>query len=657
MALSLALGFATGYATPTSNGNNATSVSTRANVVAVNEGDDEAWLGEDPVTDQLAQLGEDVRVFHNHITFLASPFLEGRLPGTRGMEIARDYCEHYLELAGLEPAFPQEDTDALSFRQPFQLRERAALVSSSIAVGGDPNLLTAGEDFQALSLGSGGDVDLPAVFVGYSIRSAPNGVDYESFPDGTDLTGKIAVMLRFEPMDDEGNSLWVDEGRGGPWSGRAGLTSKVRAAERLGAAGVVLINTPGANDPRIESLNPFQSGRAQGDFPVFHLTVEAGEKLMAAGGQDLMALRRAADAAGVVRDLGFDLQLEATIESEPQMAANVGGLLRGKGALADQIIVVGAHLDHLGMGDFGSRDRENAGKMLHPGADDNASGSAGVLMLADKMVAEYAALPEGADARSILFVLLDAEESGLNGASHYVENPIMPLEQHTLMMNYDMIGRIENGRLSVSGHDTGVGLGDIVLPLFEASPLTVIPNQRGGVGSDHMAFERRQVPVLFGIIARDTFHDDYHTPRDTVDKINRIGAVQAIELWHSILSAVSTFPEAIPFQSQSDEEEDEADEPAPRISVRFGIAPDYGGAEDEIGVAIASVSEGGPAAKAGVVAGDRLIRWNGVKLSDLRDWMDKLAEHDPGDEVTIGVLREGEEVTLQVTLEASTGQR
>ena len=622
-----------------------------AGVASANEGDEEPWLGHDPVTDKLAELGSEIRIFHEHITFLASPFLEGRLPGTRGMEIARDYCQHYLELAGLEPAFPIEGSEELGFRQPFELRSRSELVGQELAIEGDPTVLEAGADYQALSLGRGGDVTGEAVFVGYSIRRAPDGAEYESYPDGTDLSGKIAVLFRFEPMDEEGNSLWAEEGRG-PWSTRAGLAGKVRAAERLDAAGVIIINPPGANDPRIESLNGFSSGGGVGDFPVFHMTVGAGEKLALAADTTLMDMRRKADAAGVVEDMGVRLSLKSDIESVPQYAENVGGLLPGKGELADQIVVVGAHLDHLGMGSFGSRDRENAGKVLHPGADDNASGSAGVLMLADRLSKEYAAMPEGSNARTILFVLLDAEESGLNGANHYVQNPIRPLEQHTLMMNYDMIGRIENGRISVSGHDTGEGLADIVLPLYEESPLTVLQNQRGGGGSDHMAFERRGVPVLFGIIARDTFHDDYHTPRDTVDKINRIGAVQAIDLWNSILSAVAVHPEAIPFKQRQEEPEEAPAAQRPR-GVRFGIMPAYEEDPDAIGVLIERVSPDGPAAQAGVQDGDRLIRWNGVKLSDMNDWMGKLGEHEAGDKVTIGVKRNGEEVTLEVTLAAA----
>ncbi|MEO0652860.1 MAG: M28 family peptidase, partial [Planctomycetota bacterium] len=446
------------------------------------EGDGDTWLGEDPVTDVLVELGPEVQTFHRHMSFLASEYLKGRLPGTPEMEIARDYCAEHLELAGLQPAFPVEGSDELSFYQPFELRPTSKLVGQSLAIAGSGERFEAEVDYQALSLGSGGSVTADAAFVGYSINRAPATSGYESYPDETDLTGQIAVMLRFEPMDEDGNSLWTDEGRG-PWTARASLRGKVRAAERRGAAGVIVINPPGANDPRIDALNAFGSGGAVGEFPVLHVSTAAGERLVRAAGTTLMDLRRRADAAGVVEPLGIQLEVTSDVAYEPVLAANVGGLLPGKGDLADQYVVVGAHLDHLGMGNFGSRDNEFRGIKVHPGADDNASGSVGVLMLADRLAREYAALGESAHARSIVFVLFDAEESGLNGASHYVDNPVAPLVQHSLMMNFDMIGRIEDDLLSVTGHDTGTGLKGIVMPLYEASPLQVESGSRGPGGS------------------------------------------------------------------------------------------------------------------------------------------------------------------------------
>ena len=332
--------------------------------------------------------------------------------------------------------------------------------------------------------------------------------------------------------------------------------------------------------------------------------------------------------------LGGGAVLHAEIDREIVYAENVGGVLRGKGDLADEWLVMGAHIDHIGMGDFGSR--WGSGK-LHPGADDNASGTAGVLLLADLLAQSYAELPEDADARSIVFICFDAEESGLNGSRYYVNNPIVPLEDHALMGNFDMIGRITNERLLLSGMETGEGLPDMLQPAMDRTELElVIPTSMNGA-SDHSSFLSKGVPVLFSIIA--DFHDDYHTPSDEVWKINTEDATRACHLYSGDRPALVTSSERQPQRSSMGD-----------ISVRFGVSPSYG--SDGPGIGISSVSEGGSAAEAGVLEGDRLVRWDGQKLSDVESWMPLLARHEPGDVVNIGVLRDGEEVTLEVTLQA-----
>jgi Zn-dependent M28 family amino/carboxypeptidase len=189
------------------------------------------------------------------------------------------------------------------------------------------------------------------------------------------------------------------------------------------------------------------------------------------------------------------------------------------------------------------RDPSRAGE-IHPGADDNASGSAAVLMLAAKLAQSYAALAEGESARSILFIGFDAEEAGLHGAFHYVSQPIAPLEDHALMINFDMIGRIVNKRLSVSGGRSALGMAEWLDPLFEASPLEIVTDAAIPGGSDHMAFMQRKVPYLFAIIA--DFHDEYHTPDDVTWKINREDAVAAIDLFHQI--ALTAAKRTAPFE-------------------------------------------------------------------------------------------------------------
>ena len=255
-------------------------------------------------------------------------------------------------------------------------------------------------------------------------------------------------------------------------------------------------------------------------------------------GEDLMALRRKADLAGVVQPLGKSAHLVGKVEVTSLMAANVGGVLPGRGSLADEVLVLGAHLDHLGMGNFSSRDKANAGKKLHPGADDNASGVTAVMMIADRLVKDYAAMPADQPLRTIVFLALDAEESGLNGANYYVNNPLPghKIEQHALMCNFDMIGRITNKRLSISGTGSAEGLDVWAEPYFERSPLDIVSQKGVTPNSDHYSFYRMDVPVLFGIIA--DFHDDYHTPRDVSAKLNRVDAVNTIYLFHATHGAV-----------------------------------------------------------------------------------------------------------------------
>ncbi|MFM7259492.1 MAG: M28 family peptidase, partial [bacterium] len=324
-----------------------------------------------------------VQAFNEHLTILASPWMEGRLPGTRGMERAMDYMEDQLILAGLEPGFQPSDGGPKTYRQPFSLGGKREVVEESIAgPEGSELTLVANKDFKLTSLGRSGTAESPIAFVGYGIEDGPDG--YTSFAEDHSLEGKIALVLRFEPMNAEGKSRWSN---GDGWSGRAGFAGKIGAVAKRKPAAIVVVNTPGADDPRIGSLSTAGGGRAMADIPVFMLSTEAGQKLVAACGEkrSLMDLRKLADEPPADAPRSFDLgtaaiKVAGRIEEKPVRAENIVGVLPGRGSLAKEVIVIGGHLDHLGNGDFGSR--EGPGK-LHPGADDNASGSAGVILLGD----------------------------------------------------------------------------------------------------------------------------------------------------------------------------------------------------------------------------------------------------------------------------------
>ena len=593
----------------------------------------------------IAAADPDVQAFNEHLTILASPWMEGRLPGTKGMERAMDYMEDQLRKAGLEPAFSPSEGAARTYRQPFSLGGKREIAEESIVVKAatTEQAFEAGKDFKLTGLGRNGSAEGEIAFVGYGIEDGPDG--YSSFADGHSLEGKIALLLRFEPMDDKGNSLWAN---GDGWSGRAGFQGKINAVAKRKPAAIVVVNTPGANDPRITSLTSGGS-RAMADTPVFMMSTEAGEQLVKAcdPSRSLMDLRKLADSPKEGEPRSFDLTgakvaVAGRFEEKPVRAENVVGVLPGRGALAKEVIVIGGHLDHLGMGDFGSR--EGPGK-LHPGADDNASGAAGIILLADSLKKAYDAEPEGTPLRTVLFAGFSAEESGLNGSRHYVDNPIYPIKDTVLMMNFDMIGRIKDGRLSVTSSSAAKGMTEWAKPYFDASGLTVVHNASrggGGGGSDHASFMAVGVPILFAIIA--DFHDDYHTSRDTYDLIDREASVQAVRLWHELALSMA--------KRDARFEVDAGSGPmrAQPMRVRAGLRTRE--TDDQSGLEVVDVTKDGSADKAGIRKGDKLLMWNKKEMKDRQAFVDDLRAQEPGAKVQAVVLRDGQEITIYVELQA-----
>ncbi|TVQ31928.1 MAG: M28 family peptidase [Phycisphaeraceae bacterium] len=613
----------------------------------------------------LEEQGPQVRAYHAHVTTLSNPFFEGRAPGTRGIELAAEYIEHYFGIFGLEPAFDElvmtpggaeEIREGATFRQTFTVpgetiveREEAAY---RIEQDGVHIELSPEADFNPLGFGASEEISGPVVFIGYGVESGPEG--YSSFLEGDNLDGAIAMLLRFEPMDEDGRSRWSDDG----WSSRASLLPKARAAVNRGAAGVILVNPPGADDDRADRLMNIDTSRIGGsiDTPVIMMSTEAADDMVRASmgkGWGLMDLRRMADEGSTgameLPELVFDMAVEA--EREQIATSNVGAVLSGRGALADEYVVIGAHYDHIGYGYFGSRTPQYAGE-VHAGADDNASGTSGVLLLADRLSAEYAELPEDADARSILFLAFSAEEMGLLGARHFVANPTMSLSQITLMMNMDMIGRLRENGLELNGVGTATGLRDIVQPRVDASGLNVNMRDSGQMPSDQAVFVQENIPVL-GFFTG--IHPEYHSVFDVASTINHVGAVAIANLVGDIATDIAMRPEGLEYVQVGGQRGRGAG-PVTRARVQLGIAPgDY--SDDTPGLLVGGVTEGTTAANAGVLAGDRIIRWGGEEMAGVAGLMERLAAHEPGDRVVIVVERDGEEIELTLELQGRTGPR
>lgn len=630
----------------------------------------------DSIAGRLESLGPVGRAFHAHVTTLSNPYFEGRGPGTVGIERAAEYLEFYFETYGLTPAFEGVQTTpdgseiitpSGSFLQPFEVQGKTLVEEAQFSwrAGSRGADLAFPSDFTPLGFSGNGSLDLPLAFVGYSIAGGPDG--YATYEVDTDLTGKIALILRFEPMDDRGRSRWSED-RG--WSGAASLLAKLDAAEKRGAAGFILVNPPGADDPRADELMTVENSsfRFSAEQPAVMLSTDTADAMVRAmdpQGRSLMELRRLADQRGGVIDLQGRARINVDLEQERIVTSNVGAVLPGKGDLADEYLVIGAHYDHLGYGGRGSRSPQARGE-IHAGADDNASGTAGVLILAGELARAYDDMPEDADARSVLFLLFSAEEMGLLGSRHYVEEPSVTLSRINVMFNMDMIGRLDD-ELEINGVGTAEGLADLVAAVADGDAdiriaadrggqvgmdLPITTNDSGYAPTDQTSFVRENIPVL-GFFTG--LHTEYHTVNDVASTVNHEGAVRVLALVERLAYSLATDPVKLTYVETRPQMRTGGDT-GRQAPVRLGVMP-AGYGDDAAGVGVGEVFEGTTAAEGGVKKGDRIIRWGGQPLAGPGDMMAKLRDHQPGDKVKIVVLRDGEEVELDLTMQAREGER
>ncbi len=597
----------------------------------------------------LEDLGSDAAEWYQHVQTLSNPFFEGRAPGSRGMALAEEYAEFWFRRAGLDPAFPSSGSgsgDWTEYRQQFALPGEVLTVSeASCTIGGRD--LVAGTDFSVLGISDSGEVEAPLAFVGYGIESGPDG--YSSFVPMEDLSNTIAILLRYEPLDEEGNSLWSDQ----RFSARSSIVAKMLAVSDRKPKAIIMVNPPGSKRGRtgLETVDGSRFGRRM-NVPVIQLTEDAADRLLKEAdpkGRGLMEWRRLADKGEVKTqqlDTKVKVSIKATVTEGTIPAANIGGVLRGKGRLAEEWLIIGAHLDHVGYGYFGTSNT-NRGQ-LHPGADDNASGSAGLLLLARQLAAAYAAHDGSGDGlRSVLFLAFTAEESGLRGSKHYVQNPTLTTDRVTAMINMDMIGRLRSDTLSVGGVGSAEGFEEFLRPLFQASGLTVATEPGGRGPSDHSSFYGVGVPVLFAFTG---MHEEYHTPKDSGWTVNPGGAIKVINLIRSISLELASRSERLIFKST----DTGPGQDRGYATVRLGIQPGFG-EELETGIVVDGVSDGTSAADAGIQSGDVLLTWNGEELKGMASLMQNLQHHKPGDVVKITLRRDGAEMVVDVTLKASRG--
>lgn len=568
-----------------------------------------------------------------HVFYLASDELEGRRAGTPEARKAAEYIANEFITYGL---LPHPEADDISIReeylQPFEFAsgvEHGEKNLLAITINGNEIILPHHEQFQTLPFSSSGTVSGEMVFAGFGIAAQED--DYDDYRD-VSLEGKIALIFQGSPDIDDPH---------GVLNRFATPRYKTIAAREAGAEALIIITT----QPEVETdalmriradRNPATSG-----LPVINITPEVADKLLAQSGystgelyQNMLDTRESN--SFVLNDIQADIQTD--LYTITATCNNVIGFLPGNHPeKRNEVIIIGAHYDHLGWGGDGSMAPDE--HAIHYGADDNASGMAGLLELAQKFAAHRVQLD-----RSMLFIAFGAEELGLIGSSYYVENPYIPNEKSAAMINLDMIGRLQNDELTIFG----VGTSPIWESMIESFPQYeefLIRTNPDGLGpSDHASFYRNDIPVLF---FHTGLHGDYHRPSDTADKINYEGMERISNYVYDVAYSLATYEEPIAFTR--------VDSPAPRgtmrgIRVYVGTMPDYVG--ESGGMAVIEVRNESPAEKAGIKSGDIIIKFGDKSIENVYDYTYALGEFNPGDIVDVVVIRDDEEVTLELELGA-----
>jgi hypothetical protein len=593
----------------------------------------------------LAAAEINPQAYLAHIRYLASPELKGRATGSPELEKAAAYIQAQFKSFGLKPPPGLRAEAGKEYELPFPVTINAHLGPENRLRYQDASAgasLQIDRDFVPFSFSSSGKYSGAVVFVGYGL-TAPD-QHYDDYA-GIDVKDKIVLLLRHEPHETR------QQGKFEPMPVHATFVDKAVNAKMHGARGVILINdiyaheNPHAQPGQAAAPDRLEKfGHAAGplDAGVFfvQMKAETAQAWLKAEGKDLREISEGIDTDSMPRSFVLSklkIDLDVDVRRDARTVHNVAAYLPGE---TDEYVVIGAHYDHLGLGDENSLAPSQIG-MVHPGADDNASGTAGVLELARW----FSTQPK--PKRGILFLTFAGEELGLLGSEWYVSHPILPLKNAVAMINMDMIGRIREGKVFLSGSGTGSTFAQLIDDIKPPAPLHFDLSEKGGYGaSDHTSFTTAGVPVLFFFSG---LHGDYHKPSDTPDKINAADAAKLLDYVGDITTRLANDPGRPQFVRVAEPAPPGGDTSAGSgYGPYFGSIPDF--SEPPKGVRFSDVHDGSPAGKAGLRAGDILIEFDGKEIANLYDFTYALRAHKPGDLVLVKVLRGSQTIEAKVLL-------
>jgi hypothetical protein len=581
---------------------------------------------------------EDIR---RHVYYLASDALQGRLTGTEGERLATEYVADAFKALGLNPA----GNDG-TFFDPFDFTAGVSLGEGNtlaIKTGGADTSFAADTDWRPLAFSKTGITEAAVVFAGYGIVAPTHQeqAEYDSYVH-LDVKDNWVLVFRFIPEN-------VPAPRRQYFNRYAGLRYKAMLARDRGAKGLLVASGPNSKVSQpLVALN-FDASFSGSSLAAISITDAVADALLKPAGKTVKELQDALDNGDPA--MGFPIpdvtaSAKVNIQQEKRTGRNVLGRLDPPSGPTESIVVVGAHVDHLGPNaSTGSLARDDERNQIHYGADDNASGVAGVLEIAQWFVSGIAA--EKRPTHSVLFAAWSGEELGLLGSSHYTRALAEQLHADKLSpaigayVNMDMIGRLRDNVII-----GGAGSSSIWNSEIEAAnkgvDVAISTQDDSYLPTDATSFFVKGVPFINAFTGA---HEDYHTPRDTADKVNCEGAASVARFMANVTLSLADRADAPDFIGQAKPQGSGTDT---GLRATLGTIPDYG-QSGVTGLPVAGVREGGPAAMAGLRSGDVIVELGGMKVENIYDYTYAIDALKIGEPVGIVVLRGGERLELKIT--------
>ncbi len=575
-----------------------------------------------------AQTNTDITVdeIKKHVYFLASDSLMGRKPGTDGGRIAAEYIRDNFVKSGLRP-LGEDGFQYFSVTTSVEPGE-----GNTFSFNGQNAV--SGVDFKPMAFSSVGDLEAEIVFAGYGIEMDHDSISWNDYKN-IDVEGKWVMVLRADPEPDNDSSLFISYGND---------RDKVLTARDYKAGGIIFVN--GINSSTDDKLmgNTFSRVTASAGLPAINITRALADSLLG-GDYTIENLEKK-----IIDDnntIGFEVASAISVTTDLKRVEvntqNIVAIIEGNDPeLKNEYIVIGAHYDHLGMGGHGSGSRDPDTIAVHNGADDNASGVAAVLELAQKLSANKESIK-----RSIILMAFGAEEMGLLGSQFFTNEPLIGLQDVVVMVNFDMVGRFDTEKraLTISGTGTAEQMEELLERHEEGSDINFNHSPEGYGASDHASFYGAGIPVMFFFTGA---HEDYHTPLDDADKINYEGEKDIIDFTYPIILEIANSDDRLVYKEAGPKVK-QSGRGRGGLKVTFGIMPDFTSTENN-GLGVGGVTPGKPASIAGMKKGDRIVAIEGLPVTNIYDYMARLKKLKPGQRVSVDIIRDGEKQILMVLL-------